>query len=385
MNKTMDIKKGERFPLTKLCSNAVFQIGMAVSGTKNTIDFSCFGLDSEKKLSNDQYMTFFNQPKTPCGAIELSSPEGDSGGFLCDLNKLPLSIDRVVFTAAIDGNETMNDIRSGYLRFLVSGKEVSKFSFSGIDFQQEKALMLGELYRKDGSWRFCAIGQGFNGGLASLVKHFGGEVKDIKETPLVSKISLSKITLEKRGDKISLEKHLNSNGYGRIRCNLNWTSGATNKKSFQGIDLDLGCLYELSDGTKSTVQALGKSFGSYEKKPFIQLAGDDRSGESKDGEFLYINGDTFNSIKRVLIYTFIYEGTANWVDASAKVTITIPNQPVIEVFLDGTGSNQKMCAIAMLENINGELKLTKLDEYFAGHREIDSHYNWGLSWKSGSK
>ena len=385
MNKTMDIKKGERFPLTKLCSNAVFQIGMTASGTKNTIDFSCFGLDSEKKLSNDQYMTFFNQPKTPCGAIELSSPEGDSGGFLCDLNKLPLSIDRVVFTAAIDGNETMNDIRNGYLRFLVSGKEVSKFSFSGIDFQQEKALMLGELYRKDGSWRFCAIGQGFNGGLASLVKHFGGEVKDIKETPLVSKISLSKITLEKRGDKISLEKHLNSNGYGRIRCNLNWTSGATNKKSFQGIDLDLGCLYELSDGTKSTVQALGKSFGSYEKKPFIQLAGDDRSGESKDGEFLYINGDTFNSIKRVLIYTFIYEGTANWVDASAKVTITIPNQPVIEVFLDGTGSNQKMCAIAMLENINGELKLTKLDEYFAGHREIDSHYNWGLSWKSGSK
>ena len=149
--------------------------------------------------------------------------------------------------------------------------------------------------------------------------------------------------------------------------------------------MDLACLYELSDGRKSVVQAVGKNFGFYEFPPFIYLAGDDRSGESQDGEFLFINGDCLKDIKRALIFTFIYEGIVNWSEANAKVTITIPEQPMIEVFLDDHVDNKHTCAIAMLENINGELKLTKLNEYFSGHREISDYYEWGLTWTAGSK
>lgn len=387
----MDILKGQRLPLPQICSNSGFHIGLQITGTKQPIDFACFGLDAQQKLSNDLYVTFFNQPKTPCGAIELSTPDGDSAGFFCNLDKLPSTIDRLVFTATIDGSESMKQIQMGHLRFLDTGQEVARFSFSGSDFQDEKALMLGELYRKDDAWRFSAIGQGFNGGLEALVNYFGGEVVE-KQTP-PPKVSLSKITLEKRGDKISLEKPSNLSGHGRLICNLNWASGNQKKKGLfgnafknnKGIDLDLGCLYELSDGTKSVVQALGNSFGSYENAPYIHLAGDDRSGASTDGEFLYVNGNHLKDIRRICIFAFIYEGVVNWTEADAVVTITVPEHPVIEVRLDAHQSNLNMCAIAMLENNHGELKLTKLSEYFKGHKDLDKHYKWGMRWSTGSK
>jgi len=220
----MDILKGQRLPLDKLLPNSNFQIDLKISGIKEVVDFTCFGLDTEQKLSNDAYMTFFNQPKTPCGAIELSKYVNDSANFSCNLDKLPTTIDRLVFTACIDGYQTMQHMQRGCFQFLSSGQEVARYSFSGSDFQNEKALMLGELYRKDGAWRFCAIGQGFNGGLDALVKHFGGDVSESNEPAPLPKISLEKkisaqapklIDLAKKAT-ISLEKYNLTSTVARI-------------------------------------------------------------------------------------------------------------------------------------------------------------------------
>jgi tellurite resistance protein TerA len=393
------LAKGRRVALDQLFANYApserFQIGVSITGLSVAVDFACFGLDAQQKLSDDRYMTFFNQPQTPCGAVALAAPAGDAAGFACQLAQLPTTVDRLVFTAAVDGSGTMRQMQAGYLRLLTgSGQEVARFAFNGNDFADEKALMVGELYRKDGTWRFNAIGQGFNGGLAALVKHFGAEVAEEVQPPkpVEPKVSLSKITLEKRGDKISLDKPKTASGYGRIVCNLNWSAQQTQKKGFFGgksadkaIDLDLGCLYELSDGTKHVVQALGNCFGSYEDVPYIHLAGDDRSGAVAEGEFLYINGKYFDRIRRICIFAFIYEGAVSWTQADAVVTLTVPDHPVIEVRLDSQGKDSNMCAIAMLENSHGALKLTKLNEYFGGHEKLDKHYQWGMKWRSGSK
>jgi len=137
--------------------------------------------------------------------------------FLCRLDSLPASIDRLVFTVAVDGAGVINQIQSGYVRFLSDGKEYARFPFAGQDFQEEKALILGEIYRKGGAWRFCSTGQGFNGGLAALVKHFGAEVDEDTQVapPANSKLSLEKkiadqapklVDLAKKAT-ISLEKH----------------------------------------------------------------------------------------------------------------------------------------------------------------------------------
>lgn len=234
----MNITKGQRLVLANLIGQAdAFAIGLFVSGTSNPVDFACFGLDANGKLSNDEYMTFFNQPKTPCGAVELSTPQGDNLGFLCQLNKLPNSIERLVFTAAIDGDSTMRHISNGYLRFLVQGQEVARFAFSGADFQDEKALMLGELYRKEGTWRFTAVGQGFNGGLADLVKHFGAEVTEDKPSPPpMTKLSLEKklasepklINLAKKAS-LSLEKHQLNETIARVALVLDASGSMMNQ------------------------------------------------------------------------------------------------------------------------------------------------------------
>lgn len=173
--KTLLILKGQRIALSDICPK-FFQINLQIIGLHQAIDFACFGVDAQQKLSDEAYMTFFNQPKTPCGGVELVHADTFTANFNCDLNKLPHSIDRLVFIATIDGTETIGQIQNGYLRFIAFGKENAKFTFTSNDFNQEKALILGELYRKDGAWRFNAIAQGFEGGMGALVNHFGGEI-----------------------------------------------------------------------------------------------------------------------------------------------------------------------------------------------------------------
>jgi stress response protein SCP2 len=101
----MEIRKGQRSPIVQILQNTnqIFQIELFISGVE--VDFSCFGLNANDKLFNDEYMVFFNQPQTPCDAV-LFTTEICSAIFSCDLNKLPEAIEKLSFTAAIDGQET---------------------------------------------------------------------------------------------------------------------------------------------------------------------------------------------------------------------------------------------------------------------------------------
>lgn len=85
-------------------------------------------------------------------------------------------VERVVITASIDGGGAMSQLARGHLGLHGAEGEFARFSFTGQDFADEQAAMLGEFYRRDGGWRFMAVGQGFNGGLPALVRHFGADV-----------------------------------------------------------------------------------------------------------------------------------------------------------------------------------------------------------------
>ncbi len=191
----------------------------------------------------------------------------------------------------------------------------------------------------------------------------------------------------RKGQKVNLEKK--GSALGEVLINLNWSQPV--KKGFfsrkpAAIDLDLGCLYELKDGRKGCVQALGNAFGSLSAPPWIALDGDDRSGVSAAGENLRVNGQKLSLIKRVLIYTFIYEGAANWQQADGVVTVKCPGSQDIIVRMDEYGSQLTMCGIAMLENQNDEtFSVEKLVRFFRGHRDLDQAYGWGLNWVAGRK
>lgn len=116
------------------------------------------------------------------------------------------------------------------------------------------------------------------------------------------------------------------------------------------------------------------------------MDGDDRTGTSADGENLRINGAMVSQIKRVLVYTYIYKGAANWEDAKGVVTVKCPGNQDIIVRMDEYGSSQIMCAIALLENKNGEsFSIEKIVRFFNGHKEMDRAFNWGMRWVAGHK
>lgn len=195
----------------------------------------------------------------------------------------------------------------------------------------------------------------------------------------------------RKGQKVNLEKG-RGGSLGQVVINLNWTQRTQPKglfgafKESQPIDLDLGCLFELKNGSKGSVQALGNSFGRLDGEPYIALDGDDRTGESTAGEFLRINGDWIAQLQRVLVYTFIYEGAINWSEAKGIITIKCPGSQDVVVRMDDYGSSQAMCAIAMLENVNNEtFSIEKLVRFYDGHAMMDRDYNWGLNWVAGSK
>lgn len=201
------------------------------------------------------------------------------------------------------------------------------------------------------------------------------------------------ISLEK-GKKVSLQKKQNA-GLGEILVNLNWNARPAKQgffaslmgaKGAQGIDLDLGCLYELKNGRKGAIQALGNAFGSLQNEPYISLDGDDRTGAVSTGENLRIDGNRISEIKRVLVYTFIYEGVANWQQADATVTIRYPGAEDLIVKMDSYHSSDIMCGLVLLENLDDEtFSVEKIVQFYPGHRALDEAFHWGLRWTAGRK
>jgi tellurite resistance protein TerA len=203
-------------------------------------------------------------------------------------------------------------------------------------------------------------------------------------------ISLSKVTLTKAAPSVSLSKH--GGVRGMLQVNLNWdarppAARGLFKKTTQ-LDLDLGCLYEFSDGTKGVVQALGNAFvaGNRAGKKLLRLDGDDRSGSVTGGENLFVDLTDPSQIKRVLIFALIYEGAANWAAANGVATLTPAGAPPIEVLLDDPRDGARICAIALISNQNGEIVIRREVNYINGaQRALDEQYSWGMNWTRGRK
>ncbi|MGW2230858.1 TerD family protein [Streptomyces formicae] len=173
-----EFQRGHKAKISDLTAGTDLYVGVQISAPGLTFDISCFGLDASERLSDDRYFVFFNQPKSPEESIQLLGAQaGDTESFRVTLDRVPQQIQRLSFTATIDGAGQMSQVASGYVRIVAGGEEVARYSFNGAEFSTERAVMLGDFYLKD-VWRFAAIGQGFDGGLDALLKNFGGEVAE---------------------------------------------------------------------------------------------------------------------------------------------------------------------------------------------------------------
>lgn len=215
------------------------------------------------------------------------------------------------------------------------------------------------------------------------------------EIPGADKLKIaSKVTLKEKGDNFVIKQKSQT---GELLINLNWDqhpqgekkAGLFSKllggKSDGAVDLDLGCLFDLQNGTKGAIQPLGNSFGSFDYPPYVLHLGDDRTGALAQGENMKVNLAHVSQLNRILIFTYIYEGVPNWTATNAVVTVKVPGQPVLEVPMGSQMDSRNFCAIAMIEFGGGEIKVTKLVSFHQGHPDCDKTYGWGLKWVAGRK
>jgi tellurite resistance protein TerA len=212
-------------------------------------------------------------------------------------------------------------------------------------------------------------------------------------------VRLTKVTLTKEAPTVSLTKQGGTSG--AMRVNLNWQV----HKQFSGwgkklgkamamhsdLDLDLCALFELTDGRKGVIQALGNAFGSLHQPPFIQLDGDDRTGANTSGENLTVNLDHAKDLRRVLIFVTIYEGARSFASVNGTVTLQPQHGAPVEFSLDECTVASNVCALALITNEGGDLVVRREARYLitqrgsSPQRTVDAAYGWGMQWTPGRK
>lgn len=157
------------------------------NGPDFDLDASAFMLGENKKLPEDEFFVFYNNTVSPDGAVQSSGDDmtggssdgGDDETLSVELDKVDPRITEIIFTATIHEAETrrqnFGQVHNSYIRIynVDTGEEIAKYDLDE-DFSIETAVEFGRLYKRNGAWRFEALGNGFKGGLQYLVDKYVG-------------------------------------------------------------------------------------------------------------------------------------------------------------------------------------------------------------------
>jgi tellurium resistance protein TerD len=148
------------------------------------LDASAFMLDENKKLPKDEFFVFYNNQKSPDGAVESSgddltggNSDGDDETLTVDLVKVDSKIQEIIFTVTIHDYEArrqnFGQVRNSFIRIYnaQTNEEIAKYELDE-DFSVETAVEFGRLYRRTGEWKFEAMGIGYKGGLQYFVDKY---------------------------------------------------------------------------------------------------------------------------------------------------------------------------------------------------------------------
>lgn len=205
--------------------------------------------------------------------------------------------------------------------------------------------------------------------------------------------------LEKSGDshRISLDDPRYMSG--EIKITIDWSRGGKLKSLFGGaVDLDLGCFYELRDGTRRLIDGLQFAHGNggardevtaqgcYTDKPYIWHTGDDQGRRKGSGEAILVNPAGLSEIKRIMVYTFIYDGVAHWAESNAVARISVPGSEDVIVKMGDEAADRRFCVIASLDvDDDNTIEVTKHVTFHDSHADCDEEYGWGFSYAPGEK
>ncbi|HIO71383.1 MAG TPA: TerD family protein [Campylobacterales bacterium] len=187
---TINLVKGGRVNLSKEAPSLV-RVGVALgwdindtdTGYDFDLDVSIFMLNSNKKLPANEYFVFYNNLKSPDGAVEHTGDnltgegEGDDETIFIDLSKVSPEIEEILFVVTIyeadQRGQNFGQVRNSFIRLYNrdTNEEILKYELEE-DFSTETALEFGRLYKKNDSWRFQAVGMGYKTGLQAFVDKY---------------------------------------------------------------------------------------------------------------------------------------------------------------------------------------------------------------------
>lgn len=170
--------------LTKLTVGLGWDINHFDTGGDFDLDAAAFLLTNTNQVSRQEDFVFYGNLKHPSGSVmhlgdnRTGAGEGDDEQIQVDLSQVPAAIEHIVFTATIYDAETRHQnfgqVSNAFIRIVdeAKGEELLRYDL-GEDFSIETAVVFGELYKNNGEWKFNAIGNGFQGGLAALCGNYG--------------------------------------------------------------------------------------------------------------------------------------------------------------------------------------------------------------------
>ena len=188
----ISLKKGQRVNLEKVAPGleAVsvglgWDVNLTDSGGEFDLDASIFLLGTNEKIVSEEHFVFYNNKKSPDpdGSVEYmgdnrtGAGEGDDEVILVNLTKVPSNVQKLVFTVTIHEAEqrkqNFGQVSNAFVRLVdvKTKKEVLRYDLAE-DYSIETALIMAEIYRKDGTWRMSAVGSGYQGGLQALLDRY---------------------------------------------------------------------------------------------------------------------------------------------------------------------------------------------------------------------
>ena len=191
----VSLSKGGNVSLTKEAGAAgLFRVEVALgwdvrttTGVDFDLDASALMLNASGKVVSDQHFVFYGNLASPDGSIVhqgdnlTGEGDGDDEVVNVDLTAVPAEVERVVFPVSIyDADvrgQNFGQVMNAYIRVVNAdnSQELTRYDLSE-DASSETAMVFGELYRRDGEWKFRAVGQGYASGLAGIARDYGVNV-----------------------------------------------------------------------------------------------------------------------------------------------------------------------------------------------------------------
>ncbi len=366
-------------------------------------------LGADGKIIGDEAVIGLDEKSHPSDALRIKGTQID-----LNLAKVPEGVEKIILAIGVqEGSHALLDLsllETLELTLVSPDKSDEVFVQTNFVGTTSRASISCEIYLKNGQWKVRALSQSYADGIPALVARYGLLIAEAARVTGVAHAAEPLVRPDLGQGQVFKPNQLGA--FPEFHVTLTWASGQAQTgavpdgpllqpskglfKSLLGgprppktMDLDLCCLFELSDGYRGIVQSLGDKYGSFGVAPFMELMGDIRGKEATltpsptAHEKIRVNGARFSEIRRAIFYAMIFDGAVDWPRAAGRVSLSLPDQVPVSTRLEGDAG--RACSALMIENINGNLVVHKCVNTFRTPRDLDRHFGWGLAWASGTK